>query len=238
IEGHNVLIYGQAVSGKTHLVNLIYEQLTEKYKNVAVTATIGIACTLYKQLNARTLHKWVGLGDGRYDKQTLRSVVQSNITFQDVHQRIIKTDLLIIDECSMLSEKLFECLFEVMKMKNGDKPFGGMQSNLFELIPHKVALKDIFMQKDKELAHVINEVSTGFVSASSIDFIKTQKRPLKCKTVDDFNRQHILENAGEQFEFKSSDSGAQKQLDRIMAPKVSWIKVGVPVILLRNISTT
>ncbi|XP_052778029.1 uncharacterized protein LOC128215381 [Mya arenaria] len=56
--------------------------------------------------------------------------------------------------------------------------------------------------------------------------------------VDDFNRQHILENAGEQFEFKSSDSGAQKQLDRIMAPKVSWIKVGVPVILLRNISTT
>ncbi|WAR24608.1 PIF1-like protein, partial [Mya arenaria] len=218
LEEHNVLIYGQAISGKPHLVNLMYEQLTECDKNVAVTATTGTACTLYKQLNAMTL--------------------ECNDTAQVGGSWRRTTDFLIIDECSMLSEKLFECLFEVMKLKNGDKPFGGMQSNLFEFIPHKVALKDIFRQKDKELADVINKVSTGFVSESSMDFMKTLKRLLKCKTVDDFNRQHILENAGELFEFKSSDSGAQKQLDRLLAPKVSWIKVGVPYIVFLYSSST
>ena len=125
LDGHNVLVTGAAGTGKTFLVRHMFHELSKRGINVSITASTGIACTLYNQ--AMTLHKWSGIGDGRYSKETIRSVVSNNVKFEDVRIRIKSTKVLIIDECSMISQKTFESLYEVLKIKDATLPFGGLQ---------------------------------------------------------------------------------------------------------------
>lgn len=52
----------------------MFKQLKENDKTVAVTATTGIASTLYSEFNATTIHRWSGIGDGRHDVNEVRQV--------------------------------------------------------------------------------------------------------------------------------------------------------------------
>lgn len=48
-------------------------------------------------------------------------------------ERIIVTDTLLIDEISMISSKsLLDVEFILRKIRNNDRPFGGMQVNIFK----------------------------------------------------------------------------------------------------------
>ncbi|XP_052248425.1 uncharacterized protein LOC127856329 [Dreissena polymorpha] len=271
--GHNVLILGSAGTGKTHLIKQIEKSLKKNNKNVAITATTGIASALYA--NAMTIHKWSGIGDGRYNTGEVKSVVEHYAEFAIVRDRLKTTDVLIIDECSMLSKKFFESLDQVCQIRNPDKLFGGIQlvlsgdfkqlppvpnplyaeegefcfqSELFtKVIPHRIILREVVRQSEPHLIKAIKEAADGEMSIDSINFIKTLERPLtdasdcvklfsRNEKVDQHNRDCILEYPGELYEFKSHDDGDRHFLEKMIAPKILWLKIGSPVMLLKNIS--
>ena len=64
--GHNFLISGQAGTEKTTLLVKLHDKLREIGKQVAVVCTTGIACaSLPSRCDARTVHCWAGMDDGR-----------------------------------------------------------------------------------------------------------------------------------------------------------------------------
>jgi ATP-dependent DNA helicase PIF1 len=272
LQGHNIVLMGPAGTGKSFTVKYVVKELEKLRRNVAVTATTGISCCVYE--NAMTIHKWSGIADGRYEKSEIRSVIEHNIKFQAVKNRIKCTDTLFIDEYSMLSSTNLECINEVCQIKDHTKPFGGIQviiigdflqlppvpnsmyndtgkycfeSSLFAHFPHRINLEEVVRQNEKTFINVIREVSVGEVSDQSIQFLKELSRPLLPETasvklfatndqVDSYNRNCIMATDGDLYEFHANDDGERKYLARILAPRVLWVKIGSPVILLKNLS--
>ena len=125
LQGHNIIIMGSAGTGKTFCVKTIINELKRRKKTVAVTASTGIACLLHE--NAMTIHKWSGIGDGRFSPDILRNVICKNVHYRDVCERIKNTDILVVDECSMVSKRVFNSLNELFQLKNKEYLFGGIQ---------------------------------------------------------------------------------------------------------------
>ncbi|XP_053388812.1 uncharacterized protein LOC128551890 [Mercenaria mercenaria] len=272
--GHNLVLLGPAGTGKSFLVNRVVEICSTMGKQCAVTATTGIACSVYPaQLKPMTIHRWSGIGDGRYDSSEMKRIVKNNVRYKGVMDRIFNTDVLIIDECSMFSKRLLETLHEVCSLKNPQLYFGGIQvilvgdfvqlppvpcarynedgSYCFEsdiyraAFPHHIILKDVIRQKDKLMVEAIREISLGEVSNDTISLIKQLTRPLNGESiklfatndlVDDYNRDQILDFPGHLVEFKSSDTGDKKYLNDMLAAKKLWLKIGIPVVLIKNLS--
>lgn len=105
--GHNVTLMGQAGTGKTFLVREAVSRLRNAGKTVAVTASTGMAARQYAQQGGTTIHHWAGMLDGRYDNQYLLRRLEA-ADDQSVIKRINETDVLLIDEISMISAKTFE----------------------------------------------------------------------------------------------------------------------------------
>lgn len=59
MEGHSVFLTGPAGSGKTYLLNKYIREARAEGKNVAITATTGLAAT---HLGGNTIHAWSGIG--------------------------------------------------------------------------------------------------------------------------------------------------------------------------------
>lgn len=118
----SLFISGLAGSGKTTVINKFIEVLDAMTKgeyNIAITASTGIAAT---HLNGQTIHSWAGLGISTEPHNKYEKV---NKTLQ---QKMKETDILIIDEISMVPAYLFTKLDEKLKhYRNSKEPFGGLQ---------------------------------------------------------------------------------------------------------------
>lgn len=130
--GQSVLLTGAAGTGKTYLLNKFIKRAREEGKAVAVTATTGLAAT---HLNGNTLHAWSGIG---VHDELGRSFFQK-LSKQRM-DTILKTDILIIDEISMLHDFRLDMVEEIArKIRGGERPFGGMQvvlcGDFFQLPP-------------------------------------------------------------------------------------------------------
>ena len=124
VQGHNIFITGPGGSGKTALIRKIYEHATRCFKDIHVTALTGCAAVLLN-CKAKTLHSWAGIGLGNGTIENLVSKIKKNKFTKAIWK---KTDILVIDEVSMLSLKLFTLLNEIGKAVRGNrKPFGGIQ---------------------------------------------------------------------------------------------------------------
>ena len=109
-------------------------------KRVAVTATTGLAATQLAPLKAITIHRYAGLLDGRFSNEELSDMLLHDDDRRDTHDSILNTDVIVIDEVSMLSQRTLEQLnFVCQKIHKNNKPFGGMQTILagdfFQLPP-------------------------------------------------------------------------------------------------------
>ncbi len=133
-KGKNVFLTGCAGSGKTHVLNRYVSFLKEKGVSVGVTASTGIAAT---HLNGITIHSWTGMGIlDDLDKEDLRKVLKKRY----LSKRLKKTEVLIIDEISMLSDSCLDVAdYIIRSFRKNEKPFGGMQvvlcGDFFQLPP-------------------------------------------------------------------------------------------------------
>ncbi|CAG2220719.1 PIF1 [Mytilus edulis] len=64
VSGHNLLLTGQAGTGKSYVIKTAVKHLRSTGKTVALTCSIGIATSVFEDEHACTLHKWAGLEDG------------------------------------------------------------------------------------------------------------------------------------------------------------------------------
>ena len=133
LSGESVLITCPAGAGKTYVLNQFIKLAKYDGKHVSVTATTGLAAT---HLGGTTIHSWAGIGVGdslphgfaEYLAKGRREIIE-------------KTDVLIIDEISMLHDFRLDMVDEVCRVvrKEPELPFGGIQiimsGDFFQLPP-------------------------------------------------------------------------------------------------------
>ena len=176
LSGENVFLTGAAGSGKTFTLNQFIKLAKNSGKKVSVTATTGLAAT---HLGGNTIHAWSGIGIYDYLSKKFFEKIPKN------RAEIIKnTDILVIDEISMLHDFRLDMVEEICRtIRQNDKPFGGIQvilcGDFFQLPPinrngsrtggfaiHSEAwraadftvcyLEENYRQKDSELTEILN----------------------------------------------------------------------------------
>lgn len=187
----NIFLTGPGGSGKS----TILRKLKSKYKNIGITATTGAAAIIIEGI---TLYSYFGIGLG-------------NGTFRDILKRIKesdrlkywrKTEILIIDEISMLSPDLFDNLEKIARLlRSSEKPFGGMQlvlsgdfcqlpcvsSKFFcfeakswqKCIDVNFYLTRIMRQKDIVFQKCLNNARIGELTEENIKLLKTREISLE-----------------------------------------------------------
>ncbi len=181
LSGESVLLTGSAGAGKTFVLNQFIRIAKNEGKHVSVTATTGLAAT---HLGGTTIHSWSGIG--------ISDELQSGfIEYMAKGRREIieKTDVLIIDEISMLHDYRLDMIDEVCRVvRKKDEPFGGIQiimsGDFFQLPPinrgdsraggfvvnSKVwqeldpticYLEEQYRQDDEELLDILNSIRSG-----------------------------------------------------------------------------
>jgi len=136
VQGYNIFITGPGGSGKSALIKMINQHAYSRFKNIHVTALTGCAAVLLN-CKAKTLHSWAGIGLGNGTIEQLIKKIRSNSYAKDMWKN---TDILVVDEVSMLSLKLFDTLNSIGKaIRNNMRPFGGIQvifsGDFFQLPP-------------------------------------------------------------------------------------------------------
>lgn len=120
----NVFLSGPPGCGKTWLTNKYIEYWQSKFMNIAVTASTGIAAKL---LGGTTVHSWSGIGI--INEEDTFEVILKRV--KDKRKKVLewkKTDILVIDEISLIDMKTFDILNYIGRtIRNCDKPFGGIK---------------------------------------------------------------------------------------------------------------
>ena len=188
-QGRNVLVTGPGGSGKSLLVNVVVDAFRKMGKKVGVTSTTGQSAHL---IGGSTLHSFLGISLGDMSRNTLFERIISN---SKKKKNWIETDLLVIDETSMLDPMLFEKLDSLAKkIRRIDRPFGGIQlllagdfyqlpvvnSDKFvfeaecwtECINEIVVLTDIKRQSDGEFRDILNRLRIGNGTRDDFEYLK------------------------------------------------------------------
>ncbi|MFY7868619.1 MAG: DEAD/DEAH box helicase [Exiguobacterium sp.] len=187
----SVFITGEAGTGKSTLVKFIIDGLTEQGNLVALTAYNGIAAV---NVGGTTLCKWAGFGP--FDEP-----VQNYIKRKKVSPNWKTTNVLIIDEISVVSAEMFDKIELLARVfRNNREPFGGMQiivmGDFFQLPPvapagkkieycfnseawrnhinDYVVLTQVIRQKDAEFVGMLREVRMGKPSPRTCGVLNTR----------------------------------------------------------------
>ena len=189
LSGRSALLTGAAGTGKTHLLNTFIVQARKRGKKVSVTATTGLAAT---HLGGNTIHSWSGIGVS--DHLPNNFFERLSKTRRDV---ISKTDVLIIDEISMLHDFRLDMIDKVLRtVRENDQPFGGIQlvmsGDFFqlppvnrpneqgggfvvysdawqELQPAVLYLERQYRQNDEQLLEILTALRTGDVRRRHVE---------------------------------------------------------------------
>ena len=133
LAGRHVFLTGAAGSGKTYVLNQFIRLAKHEGKYVSVTATTGLAAT---HLGGTTIHSWSGIGI--HDELPGHFVENLSKGRREI---IEKTDVLIIDEISMLHDYRLDMIDEACRLvrRQPELPFGGIQvvmsGDFFQLPP-------------------------------------------------------------------------------------------------------
>lgn len=145
--GANVFVTGEPGAGKSYVLREYISYLRKHGIEPAITASTGIAAT---HIGGMTIHSWSGIGI-RQDMSAYE--LDALASKEYVAKRIAKTKVLIIDEISMLTPKMFSLVDTICRMvRQNPEPFGGIQvvcvGDFFQLPPIQ---KKMAPQKSMEL---------------------------------------------------------------------------------------
>lgn len=127
--GKNIFITGKAGTGKSTLLKVIKESLTQ---NFVVLAPTGVAAV---NIGGQTIHSFFGF---RPDITVEKVLKRKHPRNPDVYENL---EVLIIDEISMVRADLLDCVNTFLTMHGPEKgrPFGGVQlifiGDLYQLPP-------------------------------------------------------------------------------------------------------
>ena len=192
LSGESVLLTGPAGAGKTYVLNQFIKLARSDGKRVSVTATTGLAAT---HLGGSTIHSWSGIGVA--DSISPGFVDRLSKTRREI---IEKTDVLVIDEISMLHDYRLDMVDYVCRVvrKQPDVPFGGIQliasgdffqlppinrgdarvggfvvnSNVWrELDPVVCYLEEQHRQNDEQLLDILNAMRAGDLRRHHVELL-------------------------------------------------------------------
>jgi ATP-dependent DNA helicase PIF1 len=195
LRGDNVFLTGSAGTGKSFTIQHLEEILQEHpKKKISITAMTGCAAILLSP-RARTLHSWGGIGLGKESMEDLVIRVRKN---KQAAERWRTTQVLVVDEVSMLGPTLFEKLEGVArKIRKCEKFFGGitlvLSGDFFQLPPvdeptflfqspvfrrgiqRVIDLQTIYRQKDDQTWYgVLQNIRKGQLSDTDISLLQSR----------------------------------------------------------------
>jgi len=187
--GINLYIGAAGGCGKSFLISVMKTYSESINKNISITALTGAASVLLGH-GSKTIYSWAGISLG-HDPIEL---IVKNIQTRGRNSSFIRwktTDILIIDEVSMMSCEIFELLNEVgKKIRRNKKPFGGIQLVLcgdFAQLP-PVMKMGIYIFESRDWIEVINKVI----------FLTTNHRqsdPIFARILDEIRFGHVSEES-------------------------------------------
>lgn len=123
----HVLVSGKAGSGKSHLLSRFVARALESLPQLSVElcAPTGVAAF---NVNGETLHRKLGLGLAEESARVLIArISQNRHRYAKTWKFLLETNVLIIDEISMLSSAFFTKLSHLLCLaRNCMVPFGGV----------------------------------------------------------------------------------------------------------------
>jgi ATP-dependent DNA helicase PIF1 len=198
-EGKSIFLTGPGGTGKSFLLQTIFEEIPKRTgKHVAITALTGCAALLIGRF-AKTLHSWAGIGLGRESAAALTAAIRRS---GKALRRWLGTDILIIDEVSMMTPELLEKLDAIAKLlRRSTKPMGGLQivfvgdfyqlppvnkdkekETCFvfetpvwnEIIQETIQLTKILRQDDPVFHTILDEARKGCLSQKSLEILQSR----------------------------------------------------------------
>ena len=198
-DGDNIFITGPGGTGKSELIRHLVTEAQSKQRAVQVCALTGCAAVLLQCEGAKTIHSWGGVGLANGDFQAIIDRVSKN-----KHKRAawMNVDVLIIDEVSMMSARLFNLLDRIGRRtrRRLDVPFGGIQlvfsGDFYQLPPvgdetdnettafcfesinwnttfdKVIQLTTMFRQTDPRYAKVLNQIRIGKISKNGMKLLE------------------------------------------------------------------
>lgn len=120
-KGTNIFLTGQGGVGKSELIKHVKNLWEARGKRIGITSLTGVSAL---SLGGMTIHSWAGIGLGDLSCAELLKKVRK----KPQKKNWMGTDLLVIDEISMLSPDLLTKLdFLGRALRRSEKPFGGIQ---------------------------------------------------------------------------------------------------------------
>lgn len=198
-QGHSIFLTGPGGTGKSFLLKTIYEEIPLRTgKHVAVTAMTGCAALLLGK-HAKTLHSWGGIGLAQESAPALAVKIRK---IGKAMQRWLGTDILIIDEVSMMTPDLLEKLDAIARiLRKNEVPMGGLQlvfvGDFFQLPPvvkegevsfvfesplwkdivnETVSLTKIIRQDDPVFHTILEEARVGKLSKKSLAVLEEKQK--------------------------------------------------------------
>ena len=190
--GRNVVITGPGGTGKTTIINHLKDVLMDP----GITAMTGAAAVL---IGGTTLHSYLGIGLGKDSEDDLVKKINGR---EKLKRKWRDTNVLVVDEVSMLPADLFDKLNRIAKrVRKRSEPFGGMQlvfggdflqlpcikgDFCFESKAWKECRFEIFhltkimRQADKQFQACLNRARFGEMTDEDFEYV-TQSVPTKEK---------------------------------------------------------
>lgn len=128
MQGGNVLISGPAGTGKSFLLERCVRDLRQRGKQVAVTASTGIAAL---NVGGSTIHSFLGTGLAGSETDLRRK--PPNLGRPFLEERLRGTQVLVVDEVSMLTGDYVDMMHAWLayvrqrRQEREESPFGGVQ---------------------------------------------------------------------------------------------------------------